>query len=103
MHTTKQDTEQLFKEGDVLFRVGKYGIDKVTIIEVKHYPHCVYKDDHGHSYFNRNIRNSCFETQEDAEKEIQRRKNIIEKRKMLKKYELKLNEEFGINNHFIIK
>ena len=97
------DETQLFNEGDVLYRVGKYGIDKVTITKVEHYPHCVYKDDHGHSYFNHNITKSCFKTQEEAKKEILKRKNIIEKRNRLKEYEIKLNEELGIENHFVVK
>lgn len=97
------DTEELFNVGDVLFRVGRDGIDEVTIIEINHYPHSVYKDDHGHSYFNHSIRKSCFKTLEEAKKEQQKRENIAKKRKMLKEYEIQLNYEFGIENHFIIK
>lgn len=97
------DLTQLFNEGDTLYRVGRDGIDKVTIIRVDHYPHCVYKDDHGHSYFNHNISKSCFKTEEEAKKEVQRRENIVKKRKMLKEYEIKLNAELGITNHFIVK
>ncbi len=97
------DTEELFNVGDVLFRVGRDGIDEVTIMEINHYPHCVYKDDHGHSYFNHSIRKSCFKTREEAEREILKRRNIATKRKMLKEYEIKLNYELGIENHFIIK
>lgn len=98
-----RDTTQLFNEGDVLYRVGRDGIDEVTIIAVHHYPHCVYKDDHGHSYFNHSISKSCFKTLEEAQKEQQKRENITKKRKMLKEYEIKLNYELGIENHFIIK
>lgn len=96
-------TEELYQEGDILYRVGRDGVDKVTIIKVKHYPHCVYKDDHGHSYFNHNIEKSCFKTLEEAENEVQKRKNINIKRKKLKEYELSLNEEMHIENHFIVK
>lgn len=91
------------KVGDVLYRVGKYGIDKITIIKIDHYPHSVYRDDHGHSYFDRTIHKSCFKTLEEAEKEVQKRKNIVKKRNKLKEYEIKLNQELGIENHFIIK
>ena len=91
------------KVGDVLYRVGKYGIDKITIIAIDHYPHSVYRDDHGHSYFDRTIHKSCFKTLEEAEKEVQKRKNIVEKRNKLKEYEIKLNQELGIENHFIVK
>lgn len=96
-------TEELFHVGDVLFRVGRDGISEVTIMEINHYPHTVYRDDHGHSYFNHSIRKRCFMTKEEAEREIQKRNNIATKRKMLKEYEVQLNYELGIENHFIIK
>lgn len=100
---TEDDNIDLFKKGDKLYRVGRDGIDIVTIMEVRHYPHCVYKDDHGHSFYNRTIHKSCFKTLEEAEGEVQRRKNIVIKRKKLKEYEMSLNETLGLTNHFIVK
>lgn len=72
-------------------------------MDIKHYPHCVYKDDYGHSYFNDTISKSCFKTEEEATQEIERREKILEKKKLLKKYEVELNERFNIKNHFIVK
>ena len=101
---SKEDVRQLYHIGDKLFRVGRDGIDEISIIKINHYPsHCVYKDDHGHSYFNHSINKSCFKTLEEAQKEQQKRENITKKRKMLKEYEIKLNNELGIENHFIVK
>jgi len=100
----EDDKEVLFHEGDKLFRVGRDGIDEITIIKIVTYPnHYVYKDDHGHSFFNHTIGKSCFKTLEEAKKEVQKRENINKKRKLLKEYELKLNKELEIENHFIIK
>lgn len=99
-----QNTTPLIFVGDKLFRVGRDGIDQVCIIKIDTYPsHCVYKDDHGHSVFGHHINKSYFRTKEEAEKEQQRRENIAKKRKMLKEYEIKLNNELGIENHFIVK
>lgn len=107
--------EKLFKEGDQLFRVTQipksdgYYVELVTIIKTTYYydnktsGHWVYRDNRSHSYFNRNISSSCFRTKEEAEKEIQRRNNIREKRNMLKQYERELNEKLGLTNHFVIK
>lgn len=47
----KMDTVKLYDIGDKLYRVGKYGIDLITIIDIQQYPHYVYRDDKGHSYF----------------------------------------------------
>ena len=100
----KETIEPKLHIGDKLFRVGRDGIDEVRIIRVDSYPtHCVYKDDHGHSYFDHTINKSCFKTLEEAEKEVQKRQNILKKRKLLKEYEIQLNYEMGIENHFIVK
>ena len=100
---TEEDNKDLYKVGDQLYRVGRDGIELITIMKVLHYPHCVYKDDRGHSFYNRTIRKSCFDTEEEAEKEVRRRKHIIEKRQELKLYEAQLNEKYGLKNHFIVK
>ena len=97
------DCVQLFYKDEVLYRVGKYGIEQIKIIQVESLPHYVYKDDKGHSYFNHNIIKSCFRTFDEAREEQRRREMITEKRKKLKEYERKLNEEFNIVDHYIVK
>lgn len=100
---TSGDYEKLYDVGDVLYKVTKNGIKEITIVDIRQYPHYVYEDNYGTSYFNHNIGKSCFKTREEAEKEIIRRDNIAKKREMLKEYERKINEELGIINHLIIK
>ena len=51
----------------------------------------------------KNIFKSCFKTKEEAEKEIQRRQNIVKKRQLLKEYERNLNKELGLEDHYIVK
>lgn len=100
----EMDTVKLYDVGDQLYRVGKYGVDLITIVEVKCYQHYVYKDDKGHSYFNHNIVKTCFRTMEEAKEEIRNRTLIAQKRKMLKEYERKLNKELNISKeHYIVK
>ena len=97
---------KLCKKGDVLYRVNcrSHYIDKITIMEVLEYStHFIYKDDHGHSYSNSNLMKNCFKTMQEAEEEVHQRKNIRTKRELLKNYEIKLNNELGIKNNFIIK
>lgn len=103
MICNEEECVKLFNEGDILYRVSEKGINKITIIRVESLPHYVYKDNLKHTYFNRNIKNTCFKTYEEAEKELQRRQNIKEKRKLLKEYETQLNEKFNIINHYIVK
>ena len=107
------DKIQLCQTGDQLYRVTKvfksddFYVEpiKITLAEFvgNAFGHWYYRDHKGRSYFNRNIRSSCFKTQEEAEKEIQRRKNIIKKRELLKNYEQILNKELDIGEHCIIK
>lgn len=103
MRNRENDYVKLYNIGDVLYRVGKYGIEEVTIIEIDQFPHYVYRDDHGHSYFNHTIVKTCFKTKEEAEQEVHRRENIIEKRKLMRQYEIELNKKFNLVNHFIVK
>lgn len=99
-----QTEEQLLNVKDVMYRIGKDFIEEVIITEIKDYSsHYVYKDNHGHSFFNRNVGKQYFKTREEAEEEVQQREMISKKRKILKDYELKLNDELGIKNHFVIK
>lgn len=100
----EMDTVKLYDIGDKLYRVGKYGIDLITIIDIQQYPHYVYRDDKGHSYFNHNIVKSCFRTMKEAEEEIRNRTLIAKKKQMLKEYERKLNKELNISKeHYIVK
>ena len=99
----EEDCIQLYNVGDKLYRVGKYGIELITITKVEDYGHFVYRDDKGHSYFNHSIVKSCFKTLEEAKEEIRNRTLIIQKKKLLKEYERKLNEELDLKDHYIIK
>ena len=99
-------TIELCKIGDIFYRIGSMAtgnITKIVITDIKHYPHCVYKDNQHHSYFNRTLLATCFKTEEEAKQELQKRKAITEKRKRLKEYEKLLNEKLGIENHYILK
>ena len=107
------DKTQLLKKGDIAYRVTKFSKSKELYIERIEitfaeftggtFGHWYYHDNKGRSYFNRNVGKSCFKTKEEAEKEMQRRKNITKKRELLKEYERKLNEELNIGDHYLIK
>lgn len=106
------DNTQLCEVGDQLYRVSKiyksdkYFAEPITIVEATQVSvsgHWYYHDNEGRSYFNRNIRTSCYKTQEEAEVEILRRQNLTKKRKLLKDYERKLNEELKLGDHYIVK
>lgn len=103
MRNKENDYVKLYNIGDVLYRVGKYGIEEVTIIKIDQFPHYVYRDDHGHSYFNHNIVKTCFKTKEEADNELYRRERVKEKRQRLKEYEELLNEKLNLEGHFIVK
>lgn len=103
MSIRDNDCVQLFYENEILFRVGKYGIEQIKIVKVEALPHYVYKDNKGRSYFNHSIIKSCFRTFDEALEEQRRRSAITEKRKMLKEYEKRLNDRFHIVNHYIVK
>lgn len=97
------DYVKLFDVGETLYRIGKAGITKITIVRIEQYPHYVYYDDHNRSYFNHSMVKSCFRTYEEAVQATIRRDNIAEKRKMLKEYEKELNKKFNIEDHYIVK
>lgn len=121
MENSVDDKIQLLKEGDQVYRVTKFKnsnefhVDEVKIVlsEFVNYErdywsgkslgHWYYRDNRGHSYFNRNFNKTIFKTKEDAEKEIVKRHHISLKRRLLKNYEKKLNEAFDIGDHYIIK
>lgn len=96
--------EELCKVNDTLFKIKKDGtIYPIKITKITHYPHTVYGDNFGNIYFNKNIFNSCFKTEEDAKKEMLKRQNITKKRQLLKEYERNLNKELGLEDHYYIK
>lgn len=99
----RDDCVKLYEVGDTLYKVGKNGITKITIVKIDQYPHCVYRDNLGNSYFNHTIAKSCFKTQEEAEKEELRRTNVAAKRLLLKEYETTLNERLNLTDHYIVK
>lgn len=109
----EEDKIQMCKVGDRFYRVSKINktnelyIEPIVIIFAEFvegtFGHWYYRDNKNRSYFNRNINKSCYKTEEEAQQEITRRNNILLKRKMLKSYERKLNEELNIGDHYIIK
>lgn len=113
---SEDDIAQLCEVGDTLYRVsklskdGRFYVEPITITKAEfiagfsdYSGHWYYRDNKNRSYFNRNIRSSCYKTEEDAEKEIVKRHHISLKRRLLKNYEKKLNETFDIGDHYIIK
>lgn len=103
MNTKSEDCIKLLDIGEKVYRVGKNGIEIITIIKTDQYPHYVYKDNEGRSYFNRALGTTLFKTEEEAEEEIRRRKCIREKRQLLREYERELNIKMNIVNHTIVK
>lgn len=114
MENSVDDKTQLFEKDDIVYKVTKifksndeYFIEtvKITLSEFTGgtFGHWVYRDNRGHSIFNRNVGKSYFKTKEDAEKEIVKRHHMSLKRRLLKNYEKKLNETFDIGDHYIIK
>lgn len=99
----QDDCVKLYDVGDTLYKVGRSGITKITIVRIDQYPHYVYRDDLGNSYFNHTITKSCFKTKEEAEKEELRRANVATKRLLLKEYETTLNERLNLTDHYIVK
>lgn len=103
MQNNPEDLIQLLNVGEKVYRVGKNGIEPITIVKADTYPHWVYRDNEGRSYFNRAVGTSLFKTEGEAEEEIRRRKMIQEKRQLLRKYERELNIKYNITNHIIVK
>ena len=90
--------------GDTVYRLSKNGIMETKIAKIDHYPHAVYRlENWPESYFERAFGKTLFLTLEDANKAIQNKISVAEKRKLLKEYERELNEKFGLEGHFIIK
>lgn len=104
------DTRKLCEVGDVLYKINRNSISGPTQVIVTSAKqtilgHYVYKHNKNErdSFFNRNIGHSLFKTKKEAEKELNRIEKCVLKRKLMKEYEIKLNKEMGIENHFIIK
>lgn len=96
--------KELCKEGDKIYRIFKDDVVEVTVIKITHHPHCAYKIDFDReAHFNRDFGKSLFKTREEAEQELQKRDKIAKKRKLLKDYERKLNEELNLGDHYIFK
>ena len=90
--------------GDTVYRLSKNGIVETKIAKIDHYPHAVYRlEGLSESYFERAFGKTIFLTLEDANKAMQNKISVAEKRKLLKEYERELNEKFGLEDHFIIK
>ena len=90
--------------GDTVYRLSKNGIVETKIAKIDHYPHAVYRlEGLSESYFERAFGKTIFLTLEDANKAVQDKINIAEKRKLLKEYEAELNKRFGLTGHRIIK
>lgn len=97
------DTKDLYKVGDVVYRVCGEVVRKTKIVKVEHYPHPAYTDDLGHVSFNHTIVNRYFSTEEEAEAVVEKAKKIKEKKTLLKKYEAELNEKYSLADHHFIK
>ena len=90
--------------GDTVYRLSKNGIVETKIAKIDHYPHAVYRLEGCYeSYFDRAFGKTIFLTLEDANKAVQNKISIAEKRKLLKEYERELNEKLGLEDHYIIK
>ena len=90
--------------GDTVYRLSKNGIMEKKKAKIDHYPHAVYRlENWPESYFERAFGKTLFLTLEDANKAVQNKINIAEKRKLLKEYETELNKRFGLTDHRIIK
>ena len=103
MQNKPEDCVQLLNVGEEVYRIGKNGIETVTIVKAESYPHYVYRDNEGRSYFNRALGTTLFKTEGEAEEEVRRRQCIIEKRRLLREYERELNVKMNITNHVIVK
>ena len=90
--------------GDTVYRLSKNGIMETKVVKIDHYPHAVYRLEGCYeSYFDRAFGKTIFLTLEDANKAIQNKISVAEKRKLLKEYERELNKKLGLEDHFIIK
>lgn len=95
--------EDLYKVGDIVYRVCGDTVQKTEIVKVEHYPHPVYTDALGFVSFNHTVVNRYFPTEEEATAVIERAKKIKQKKILLKEYEAELNKKYGLENHNYVK
>lgn len=100
-----KDEEQICDVGDEFYVCDKNGIIRKVVItkaERMSLGHYVYTAN-GRSYFKRNFGDIIFKDLMECKRVYARKFRIKEKRRILKEYELKLNEELDLPNHYIIK
>ena len=99
--------ERLFNVGDVIYRINKNNLTgpfKTIITRVEHHALGHYTYHFGKDYlFGRMFNKTYFKTQEEAMDALETATIIKRKRELLKEYEVKLNEELGLENHRIVK
>lgn len=101
--------KKLCEVGDIMwkcdtgFQVYKTRITSVKYINSFRGGHFVYRDEFGRSYFDKNFNKNIFFTEDDAQKEANKRSGIVMKKKMLREYEEQLNKQFGIVDHRWVK
>ena len=93
------------EEGDIYYKIKKEKILQITISKITHHElgHYTYKDSLGDVHLGSAFGKSLFKTTNECKEELHRRESIKEKRKRLKEYERKLNEELNIGDHYIVK
>ena len=100
-------TIKMCEVGDTLYRISKNEIIEITVTNIRQNMFDSYIYDYGNKksdyFFNKNIGSSYFKTREEAEQKLQEKDNIAKKRKLLREYERKLNEELNMKDHYIVK
>lgn len=100
-------TIKMCEVGDILYKITKGEIVEITVTDMRQNMFDTYIYDYNGSksnyFFNKNIGSNYFKTREEAEQKLQEKDNIAKKRKLLREYERKLNEELNLGNHYIIK
>ena len=96
--------EAMCKEGDSFYKISTKTYkepQQIIIKEVKYHKlgHYSYTDNFNKSHFNRHFGKTLFKTKEEAMKKLEELNKIVQKRNLLKEYELKLNKELGIENN----
>lgn len=100
-------TIKMCEIGDTLYRICKDRIIETTVTNIRQnmFDTCIYDCDGRRSnyFFNKNIGSTYFKTKEEAEKKLQEKSKIIEKRRLLKEYERELNKKLDLKDHYIFK
>lgn len=103
------DEDQVLNVGDVMYKVynitnvANTKISKIKCINAQkqYLGHFIYYFDDNSTAFSRNIGKSIFYTEEEAEQYVRNRHLSSLKRRRLKEYEQKLNEQLGITSIII--